>query len=119
METTYEKIEDFKFTKQMKEAWLTALKSGEYKQGKNFLYRTTEEQEEYYCCLGVLAKVLKIEIDELNDACLLNGKNVNYKIFNQLFMEEVSDLLTRKNDYGTQENFLDVIPFIEELQTVD
>lgn len=39
----------------LKEAWITALRSGEYKQGKGVL-RTAEGE---YCCLGVLGEILE------------------------------------------------------------
>jgi hypothetical protein len=38
----------------IKKAWVKALRSGEYKQGKNFLCMT-DEGVDRYCCLGVLA----------------------------------------------------------------
>jgi hypothetical protein len=39
----------------LKEAWISALRSGEYKQGKGTL-RTAEGK---YCCLGVLGEILE------------------------------------------------------------
>lgn len=36
----------------IKAEWVAALRSGEYKQGTSFLYRSNGT----YCCLGVLAK---------------------------------------------------------------
>ena len=36
--------------KEVKEKWITALRSGEYKQGREALKRTDNE----FCCLGVL-----------------------------------------------------------------
>lgn len=38
--------------KDVKDRWLTALRSGEYKQGQNYL-----ERRGCNCCLGVLAKI--------------------------------------------------------------
>lgn len=38
--------------KELKKAWIKALRSGEYKQGTNFLCA-----EGKYCCLGVLADI--------------------------------------------------------------
>lgn len=37
-------------------AWLSALRSGEYEQGKHFLMRETDAST-CYCCLGVLSKI--------------------------------------------------------------
>lgn len=38
----------------IKARWLTALRSGEYQQGMNFLNNITKDQ---YCCLGVLCEL--------------------------------------------------------------
>ena len=42
-----------KFPVDIKEKWLTALRSGEYKQGKYYL----KNDNNCYCCLGVLQMV--------------------------------------------------------------
>ena len=36
----------------MRDEWITALLSGEYQQGKNFLFSDNK-----YCCLGVLSRI--------------------------------------------------------------
>jgi len=43
--------------KELKEKWLKALRSGEYKQG-NMRLRRNDEQGDLYCCLGVYADCL-------------------------------------------------------------
>lgn len=49
---TYERTVAFPLVRQeTKDKWLNALRSGEYKQGKNALF---EREDETYCCLGVL-----------------------------------------------------------------
>ena len=40
--------------KEVKELWLKALRSGEYKQGRNYLEYTDPLYGKKYCCLGVL-----------------------------------------------------------------
>jgi hypothetical protein len=41
-----------------KEAWLKALRSGEYRQGTSYLaYTDTKNSTPTYCCLGVLCEV--------------------------------------------------------------
>lgn len=42
--------------KKIKAKWLKALRSGKYKQGKEFLY-TVCGDEHQFCCLGVLAHI--------------------------------------------------------------
>ncbi len=43
-----------KLSPELKEKWLEALKSGNYKKGKNILYNDINNS---YCCLGVLCDV--------------------------------------------------------------
>lgn len=38
---------------EIKDRWLTALRSGEYKQGKGYL----RQADDTFCCLGVLADI--------------------------------------------------------------
>lgn len=47
-------------TKAQWEKWDKALRSGKYKQGKDYLYN---EATEGYCCLGVLQKELSGEVE--------------------------------------------------------
>lgn len=55
----------------VKERWISALRSGKYKQGKGSLLDDTGG----YCCLGVLVKELEGKLDKLSD---LAG-NVRYE----------------------------------------
>ena len=41
--------------KEIKDKWVKALRSGEYKQGRFYL-----QQDNLFCCLGVLCKVLDV-----------------------------------------------------------
>lgn len=49
-------------------AWVEALRSGEYEQGKGYLRVTDEDGQDKFCCLGVLCEVaglrpVDIEVD--------------------------------------------------------
>ncbi len=46
----------------VKQAWITALRSGDYKQGKGSLL-TCGLQDNKYCCLGVLVNIFENEND--------------------------------------------------------
>lgn len=52
--------------KEIKEKWVTALRSGEYKQAVHFLRATIDNEKQTigYCCLGVLCDLY---IKEKND----------------------------------------------------
>lgn len=45
--------------KELKDKWIAALRSGEYKQGKARL----KTDDGGYCCLGVLADICKLDLD--------------------------------------------------------
>lgn len=41
----------------IKERWVTALRSGEYEQGKGYLRLSDGKGKDHYCCLGVLSEL--------------------------------------------------------------
>lgn len=46
-------------TKELKDKWIAALRSGQYKQGHTYLHKNDE-----FCCLGVLLEVADIKMGE-------------------------------------------------------
>lgn len=44
----------YKLDKKLKDKWTSALRSGEYKQGRGVLYNS---EQNTYCCLGVLGSI--------------------------------------------------------------
>ncbi len=48
---------EFRLPKEFGKKWLEALRSGEYKQGKQELL-TIRKNEKTYCCLGVACKIV-------------------------------------------------------------
>ena len=112
-----------KFTKELKNKWLAALRSGEYKQGQDYLCKINKDGSREYCCLGVLA-----EVSELYDKRDIGGPgeigyvpkdhsdyNGEMLVFdnndNILSPIEQSDLASM-NDQGT--DFVDIANYIEE-----
>jgi hypothetical protein len=47
-------MKDFRLPKEFAEKWLKALRSGDYEQGTNALYK---EKTNGYCCLGVACRI--------------------------------------------------------------
>jgi hypothetical protein len=47
----------YKLPEKVKADWVQALRSGQYKQGREFL-RVMEYSQPYFCCLGVLAETV-------------------------------------------------------------
>ena len=50
--------------RELAERWVTALRSGDYKQGVGSLSRSTDDNIYTYCCLGVLLDLVGTE-DEM------------------------------------------------------
>lgn len=56
---------------EVKKKWLNALRSGEYKQGTNFLHKILND-EHMFCCLGVLCDLYLKENPDKNWELNLN-----------------------------------------------
>src|SRR3954466_4218538 len=46
-----------KLRPEVKEKWVAALRSGEYKQGRSYLHSQNPDGEDRFCCLGVLCEL--------------------------------------------------------------
>ena len=107
-------------TKEIKEKWLTALKSGEYTQGPRKLYNIDTNR---YCCLGVLANIHPdIKISSGGVMCEYKGIVTGYKPFYELIGGDKVEELYRTNDSSYHKGLTDysgVIPIIEALETID
>lgn len=61
--------------------WISALRSGEYKQGKFRLKRINEGGSCQYCCLGVLCETVGMTFSDFEGACSIvssaNTRNVH------------------------------------------
>lgn len=67
-------VTELKLDPDIKAKWLTALRSGDYKQGQNYLHYTETydgQKADYYCCLGVLCDIAVkegvVEVEEQSD----------------------------------------------------
>jgi hypothetical protein len=114
-------MEDLKFTQEIKDAWLTALKSGEYIQGGGVL-RIVENNghQTWHCCLGVLSEIHPdMEISSNGRNCIVNGEDLVYVAFEQMFGKEKMEELYRTNDDLDDGKYTAVIPLIEALPVVE
>lgn len=80
------KITNMKLPIEFKQKWIAALRSGDYKQGKGWLYNKGADGEITYCCLGVAACVLGIPLKNMECATLTGTKHPNVT-------EEIYDVL--------------------------
>lgn len=98
-----------KLPQEFKEKWVAALKSGDYKQGKMRLHN---QEENTYCCLGVLCAITGVEssrdeyiwgFPEEQIPVMLQGNRSNPVVNN----------LVRMNDrYG--KSFSEIADYIEQ-----
>lgn len=100
-------MKEFKFTQEIKDKWLDALKSGNYTQTYATLKREFGTHSEH-CCIGVLGEILGICRNE-----------EPYEFLNKNIGKEITDSIWRTNDSTFNPNKCDysnVIPLIETLE---
>lgn len=105
-----------KLTKQLKQQWIDALKSGKYIQTKAYLRNEKNE----FCCLDVFCEIAKIKHD--GKVAFSNGQPDQYgPISSILGQENTSDLWCLNDDTFDEKNpnYENVISFIEKLETID
>lgn len=91
---------------EIKTKWVTALRGGEYLQARKRL-----KVGDGYCCLGVLCRVLDIEIDEKGDNVIIDGKDMNYSGLDGFIHGDHRTDLISMNDNGS--NFDEIADWIE------
>lgn len=108
---------------EQKNAWIAALRSGEFQQTRGRLYNDGRDDDRPigYCCLGVLAKINDYQLSENGKEIIVNGENVDYQPLIKL-LENSGYLyydIYRLNDTEKM-TFPEIADYIEaNLQTVD
>ncbi len=114
-------MKQFKLPKEFAEKWITALRSGEYKQGESMLQSFKEEyaDEEYddlestpetcnYCCLGVAAYISGIPADKLHTEWIVeNWRKVPIEIVGSI--GKLPNILSSLNDGLTLRNYKELL----------
>lgn len=91
------------FTSELKTKWLEALRSGEYKQTTNLMYKA---ETDGYCCLGVLAICAgRIKTEIQWDTFLTNGGTYD------ILTPDTQRTLASMNDGG--KSFATIADYIE------
>ncbi len=95
-----------KLTRKFKSAWVKALRSGVYKQGRNQLRNPRNE----FCCLGVAADVFNPERWLKTDRCRYEDSSLSLP--SRLLPDEFQDILATMNDTD-RNDFNEIADFIE------
>lgn len=95
-------------TKELKQQWIEALRSGEYKQIKNIL-----KDEIGYCCLGVLCDIIPDwTISEDGDSVVELGRYNTYDKIEKILGVDSTTLTTMNDDDG--KTFAEIADYIEQ-----
>ncbi len=95
--------------KELKDKWVAALRSGEYRQGKYELY----DRDESFCCLGVLCAVAGIGIDASGNSCVgVKKGGSGYDPIRDLIGREAVPVLMEMND-NEGKTFPEIADYIE------
>lgn len=107
---------EYKFTKELKDSWLTALKSGKYVQGKGCLH---DKFHNTFCCIGVLGDIHPdLDVDKGE----IKHDESPYEFLAQTISPSHTILLHTTNDKTFnphKPDYSNVIPLIESLPTID
>lgn len=79
--------------------WVEALRSGEYKQGKNYL-----SSDNYFCCLGVACDLYQKSVGDLRIERGGSGGSISYNGRNRLLPADVQTWLNLADDNGSYAN---------------
>lgn len=107
----------------MKQKWLTALRSGDYPQGKGMLRQRIEDTD-HYCCLGVLCTLCPDVVWTPDEDHLPGAQRAQYKgeigisYLPRVMMKELGLIridmvdLAQMNDTG--KSFVEIAKVIDE-----
>ena len=84
--------------KRFKDKWVKALRSKNYKQGKNYLYIQDKSGNFKYCCMGVLCEISGKEYKNSDVQSPLKNKDFVPKDFREC--KEIQERLSKMNDSG-------------------
>ena len=122
-----------KMNADLKQQWIDALRSKQYKQGKKVLCQVDEKGKESFCCLGVLFDIAGGEVggewsEVKGDACpslpkgrsakVKSAKSSNEEFLPKGFIKfsgverKVQSKLAEMNDYG--HSFKEIANWIEK-----
>jgi hypothetical protein len=105
-----------KMNPKLKQKWVTALRSGDYKQGKGKLCSLANNGIERFCCLGVLCDVAGVKREPRPDLGFVRYEReatylpLEFSVDPALW--EAQSYLIRLNDKGV--SFSEIADYIEE-----
>lgn len=105
-------MKNIKFTQEIKDKWLKALKSGKYIQTDTQLERWDFDNKKLHCCIGVLGDILGMDnkTDEPYDFLISNLGNEK---MTSIYRMNDSTFDIDKPDYSN------VIPYIKTLEVIE
>lgn len=110
------------FTREVKEKWLDALRSGRYVRGTGrLIILDGDTGQTKHCCLGVLADMLGMGYKS-SGARVSDMLPYNYRPFVDMLGEAVTNELWKINDSLHEENssgYEMVIPIVESIRCSD
>lgn len=81
-----------KMDPEIKNIWTTALRSGNYEQTKSMLHNPISGG---YCCLGVLAKVAGLKIDDAGYGIIKDGSGCAYDPIKDILGDENGNIISK------------------------
>lgn len=106
-----------KFTKEIKDNWLKALRSGEFKQGFFALHNKASNT---YCCIGVLAEITPGLVCKVTSLSNLDSDNPYRFLRDTVGNAAVRGIINANDTVPSPKlDYAAVIPLVEALPTQD
>jgi len=102
-------------TKVTYEQWVKALRGGNYKQGNGALKKELADGSVGYCCLGVLADLMGLDLRVIPDGQVDYAKSGDmdfYMEMGTLVSSDHQDVLIKMNDFYNRD-FTEIADYIE------
>lgn len=99
---------------ELKAKWVSALRSGQYKQGKNMLHNLDADT---YCCYGVLRHIVDPSDKRSHSGSCLTVDQMEAYGFDPMFprhvLENMNDGITKGGESAKQWTFPEIATYIE------
>lgn len=109
-------MKKYELPTEFREEWLRTLRSGEFKQSRNYLIAETKDGDTGYCCLGIACICLGIPKDTMSKITMIHPERLGIDKFR--IPEEISGCTTFSNKLATMndegESFTEIADYIEQ-----
>lgn len=95
----------------LKKRWISALRSGKFRQGRGVLHRS-DNRGDRYCCMGILCVLGNVEVTSRSDDVVQYGYHQDFPPSSIGLGRDDADILAEAND-DARWTFAEIADWIE------